>query len=71
MYYINVSPPGSSPPGMFISPTEKDKQPAIAIKRYYFPKNKGDLSYMMTPDGKGKILEMSKVSDLFLLIPTS
>ncbi len=68
IYYIKVSPASSSPPGLFIWPAQKDNQPSIAIKRYYYVKNKQDLSYVMTPNGKGQIQELGKDNSLVLTL---
>ncbi len=59
-YYIKISPAGTTPPGMYIYPTpikgDKEQKMGIAVKRFYFLKNKDDLSYCMSEDGKGEIV---------------
>ncbi len=69
-YYIKISPKGVSPPDMFVYPTpvkgDKEQKMGIAVKHFYFLKNKDDLSYCMTEDGKGEIAELSKDNSLVL-----
>ncbi len=73
-YYIKISAMGTSPPGAFVYPTpikgdfskEQQQQMGIAVKRFYFLKNKDDLSYCMSDDGKGQIAEMSKDNSFVL-----
>ncbi len=72
IFYIKVSPKDSTPPGMYIYPAsvkgDKDQAMGIAVKRFYFLKDKSDLSYCMTEDGKGQIAELSKDNSLMLTL---
>ncbi len=71
MYFIKVSPKGSTPPGIYVypSPIKGDKEQAmgVAVKRFYFLKDKTDLSYHMI-DGKGEIAELSKDNSIVLTL---
>ncbi len=54
---------------MFIFPTSgKDQSQGIGIKCFYYLKNKTDLSYCMTEDGKGQFAELSKDNSLILTL---
>ncbi len=70
IFYIKVSPKNSSPPGIYVYPSpvkgDAEQSVGIAVKHFYFLKDKSDLSYYMTEDGKGQIAELSKDNSLML-----
>ncbi len=72
VYYIKVTSAKSTPPGMYVYPSvikgDKDQAMGIAIKRFYYLKDKSDLSYHMSDDGKGEIAELSKDNSLILTL---
>ncbi len=71
IYYIKVTPTMGTPPGMYVYPAtvkgDKEQTMGITVKRFYYLKNKCDLSYQMS-DGKGEIAELSKDNSLVLTL---